>query len=171
MKNNPPADVDALTVAKLATLGIVPPPIRHQSNGADVAKAIADGVEDAKKEIAELGHNPGNTREANSWMMMVRDIGAYRTNYPVRAAIAWVGRGANVLEDAFYPLARVDGDGNLLNSATKYVIHFDKGQTPPANAFWSLTAYNAKQCFIANPINRYAIGDRDEMKFNPDGSL
>ena len=50
-------------------------------------------------------------------------------------------------------------------------MHFDKGQTPPVNAFWSLTMYNAKQAFVANPINRYAIGDRDKLKFNPDGSL
>jgi hypothetical protein len=52
-----------------------------------------------------------------------------------------------------------------------HVIHFDKGQTPPANAFWSITMYNAKQAFVANPINRYAIGDRDKLKFNADGSL
>jgi hypothetical protein len=65
----------------------------------------------------------------------------------------------------------VDADGNPLNGANKYVVHFDKGQTPPVNAFWSLTMYNAKQGFVANPINRYAIGDRDKMKFNPDVSL
>ena len=58
-----------------------------------------------------------------------------------------------------------------MNGATRYVVHFDKGQTPPVNAFWSLTMYNAKQAFVANPINRYAIGDRDKLKFNPDGSL
>ena len=67
--------------------------------------------------------------------------------------------------------SRVDGDGQPLNGANKYVVHFDKGQTPPVNAFWSLTMYNAKQAFVANPINRYAIGDRDKLKFNPDGSL
>ena len=50
-------------------------------------------------------------------------------------------------------------------------LHFDKGQTPPVNAFWSTTMYNAKQAFVANPINRYAIGDRDRLKFNKDGSL
>lgn len=39
------------------------------------------------------------------------------------------------------------------------------------NALWSLTMYNAKQAFVANQINRFAIGDRDKLKLNPDGSL
>jgi len=38
-------------------------------------------------------------------------------------------------------------------------------------AFWSVTAYDREGYFIANSINRYAIGDRDKLKFNPDGSL
>lgn len=45
------------------------------------------------------------------------------------------------------------------------------GSLPPVNAFWSLTLYNGKQAFVANPINRYAIGDRDKLSFNADGSL
>ena len=42
------------------------------------------------------------------------------------------------------PSAFVDGDGKPLDGGNnRYVIHFDKGQTPPANAFWSMTMYNA----------------------------
>jgi hypothetical protein len=39
------------------------------------------------------------------------------------------------------------------------------------NAFWSVTLYNPKQAFVENPIDRYAIGDRDPLKLNDDGSL
>jgi hypothetical protein len=38
-------------------------------------------------------------------------------------------------------------------------------------AFWSLTLYDERQYFAANPINRFAIGDRDKLTFNADGSL
>ncbi|HEY7095651.1 MAG TPA: DUF1254 domain-containing protein [Terriglobales bacterium] len=172
MKNNPPAAEDGPMVAKLASIGVVSgQPFDLNKNGSDAAKAIAEGVEDGKKKVVELGHNPGNANIVNGWMIIVREIGSYGTNYDARAGVAWVGFGANVPDDAIYPLTRVDADGSPLNGANRYVIHFDKGQTPPVNAFWSLTMYNAKQAFVANPINRYAIGDRDKMKFNPDGSL
>ena len=51
------------------------------------------------------------------------------------------------------------------------MLHFDKAQIPPVRAFWSLTMYDQRQLFAANPIDRYAIGDRDALKFNADGSL
>jgi hypothetical protein len=53
----------------------------------------------------------------------------------------------------------------------RYRMHFDASNLPPVLAFWSVTAYDKDGYFIANPINRYAIGDRDRLKFNPDGSL
>jgi len=50
-------------------------------------------------------------------------------------------------------------------------MHFEPGQTPPVNAFWSLTMYNDRKFFVDNPIDRYAIGDRDDFQTNADGSL
>jgi hypothetical protein len=172
MKDNSPAAADTPIVERMAATGVVAgQPFDINKSGPDAAKAFADGVDDGKKRVIELGHNPGNGKMVNGWMLVTSDIGSYGTNYDARAGIAWTGLGANIPADAFYPLARVDGDGNPLRGENKYLIHFDKGELPPVNAFWSLTAYTAKQTFVANPINRYAIGDRDKMKFNPDGSL
>ena len=50
-------------------------------------------------------------------------------------------------------------------------MHFGQDQLPPAEAFWSLTMYDAEGFQVANLINRFAIGDRDKLKFNDDGSL
>jgi hypothetical protein len=172
MRNNPPAAADAPAVAKLTSIGVVAgQPFDLNKNGADAAKAIADGVADGKRKVAELAHSPGNGHMVNGWMVTTTDIGVYGTNYNARAGIAMVGLGANIPDDAFYPVARTDGDGNPLDGAHKYIVHFEKGQLPPVNAFWSLTMYNAKQAFVANPINRYAIGDRDPLKTNSDGSV
>jgi hypothetical protein len=88
-----------------------------------------------------------------------------------RAAIAYVGLDSNTIEDAVYPTAIAHADGNPFSSDKRYLLHFDKDQIPPVRAFWSLTMYNEKQLFAANPIDRYAIGDRDKLAFNNDGSL
>jgi hypothetical protein len=172
MKDNPPAAADGPIVAQMASIGIVPgQPFDVNKNGSDATKAISDGVDDGRKRVVELGANPGIGKSENGWMLLTSGIGDWGTNYDARAGVALVGLGGNLVADAFYPWTRVDGDGQPLNGANKYTLHFDKGQTPPVNAFWSLTMYNAKQAFVANPINRYAIGDRDKLKFNTDGSL
>ena len=49
--------------------------------------------------------------------------------------------------------------------------NFAFGGPDNQRAFWSLTMYNEKQRLAANPIDRFAIGDRDKLAFNPDGSL
>ena len=61
--------------------------------------------------------------------------------------------------------------GQPLDGANRYVIHFDKDSTPPVNAFWSITMYDANSFFVANPINRYAISSWMPLKKNADGSL
>lgn len=80
-------------------------------------------------------------------------------------------RGANLPDDAIYPTAFLDGDGRPLNSTNRYVLHFDKGKLPPADAFWSITD--------GEPVDRIGHlepllvvhGDRDKLTFNADGSL
>jgi hypothetical protein len=56
------------------------------------------------------------------------------------------------------------------SGATKYTMHFDKGQLPPARGFWSLTMYNSDYFFVDNPLNRYTLSPRDKLATNPDGS-
>jgi hypothetical protein len=94
-----------------------------------------------------------------------------RPCYLKRAIVALVGLGANQPEDAIYPLAIVDAGGQPLVGGQKYVLHFAKSELPPVEAFWSVTMYDAEGFQVANALNRFAIGDRDALKYNADGSL
>jgi hypothetical protein len=98
-------------------------------------------------------------------------MGVYGTYYLKRAIVAMVGLGANLPEDAVYPLNAGDADGRPLSGASKYVLHFAKNEIPPVGAFWSVTLYDKDGFPTANALNRNAIGDRDALKFNADGSL
>ena len=51
------------------------------------------------------------------------------------------------------------------------LMHFDKCQFPPVNGFWSLTMYNKEYFFVANPLNRYTLSQRNKFVTNPDGSV
>lgn len=106
----------------------------------------------------------------NGWLVPL-NVGRYGTHYALRAVVSLVGYGANVAQDAVYPVTVVDSGGDLLRGGDRYVLHFRRDQIPPASAFWSLTLYDERGFFVDNPINRYAIGDRDHLHFNQDGSL
>lgn len=114
---------------------------------------------------------PTLARIANGWQMNTDTMGVYGNFYLKRAIVAMAGLGANQPDDAIYPLNVADADGKPVMAENDYVLHFEKGELPPVDAFWSLTMYDAEGFQIANPLNRFAIGDRDAIKFNADGSL
>lgn len=124
-------------------------------------------VVDAQKIIA--GHTPGEL--VDGWSIARAMMGSYGAAYTQRAYIALIGLGANLPEDAIYPMSIADGDGKLYHGRNNYTIHFDKDELPPVNGFWSLTLYDSDGYLVDNPINRYALGDRDELTVNDDGSL
>lgn len=107
----------------------------------------------------------------NGWRVIRDTIGEYGTNYNLRAAVAMVGLGAIPPAEASFPNTSLDSQGQALNGQHSYKLHFAPNQTPPVNAFWSLSMYDKHGFFIKNPINRYVLGDRDSMTYNPDGSL
>jgi hypothetical protein len=98
-------------------------------------------------------------------------MGVYGDYYLKRAIVSMVGLGANQAVDAIYPLSLVDADGNFYHGDHKYVQHFDKDEIPPVEAFWSVTMYDDQGFQCPNELNRFAIGDRDSLAFNEDGSL
>ena len=91
----------------------------------------------------------------------------------MRALSVFGGLGANIPEEAVYPNAYSDSEGHLLSGDHEYTITFPKGQTPPAQAFWSITLMDSTTHFMVdNPIHRNHIGSNTRgLRDNPDGSL
>jgi hypothetical protein len=170
MQDNPPAAVDAPVMARFAAIGVAPgKSFDLKSMHPAVAKGLEQSIRAGQAQIVTNTKRPRGTK-VNGWELFT-NTGSYRSDYLARAIMALIGLGANLPEDAVFPRATVDADGQSLTGAHRYVIRFPKGEQPPVNAFWSLTMYDAKQAFVQNPIKRYAIGDRDKLKLNPDGSL
>jgi len=169
LKDNPPAEADAPMVAKLAALGIVP---GRDFDPSTLPPAVARGLSGAPAAgwKAILGQEKSAGRLVNGWTYSLK-TGLYGTDYLQRAFVTAIGLGANRPDDAVYPETRVDSSGRRLSGAHSYTIRFPKGQTPPVNAFWSLTMYDAALFFTPNPLHRHTLSPRDPLKYNPDGSL
>ncbi len=169
MESNPPAAADAETVAEFAAIGLRPGEGFQLSEEPEIAAAIEQGVADARRRIAETTLELGEVR--NGWSYMLEGIGTYGTAYLQRAAVGLYGLGANLPEDAVYPGAQADSDGAPFSGEHRYLMHFAADQLPPVKAFWSLTLYDERGYLVENPIDRYALGDRDPLALNNDGSL
>jgi hypothetical protein len=117
-----------------------------------------------------MGHFKSAGSEINGWVFTTK-TGLYGTDYLQRALITAIGLGANRPQDAVYPTSEVDASGKPYSGTNKYVLHFSKGQTPPVNAFWSITMYNDKYFFVDNPLDKYTVSPRNNLKYNADGSL
>jgi hypothetical protein len=89
-----------------------------------------------------------------------------------RAACAQIFPGpVNVPQEAMYWTTSGDGAGRTLSGRHDYIVHFPPGGLPLNDAFWSLTMGDAKNRFVANPINRYSVSDRSGLVPNADGSV
>jgi len=69
------------------------------------------------------------------------------------------------------PLNMGDDQDKPLDGANKYVLHFNKGEAPPVNAFWSITLYDPEGFQVGNTLNRFAVSSWMPFKINADGSL
>jgi hypothetical protein len=170
LKLQPPHLTDEPIIAQMKRIGIEP------GKSLDISKldpAVRKALEDAPTaaQILMEWKVPTIARVANYWSMNTDTMGVYGNYYLKRAIVAQLGLGANLPEDAIYPLNLADETGKPLDGASKYTIHFDKGATPPVNAFWSLTLYDGDGFQVANSLNRFAVSSWMPFKYNPDGSL
>jgi hypothetical protein len=176
----PPPAADKPMLAELATVGIgtgkSPSQDKTLSQGTlDGLRAAVDAGE-PKVQSLILGMFQKNFNKDNGWM--VRQTGHYGTDYDLRAVVDRVGLGALPANVALYPFTITDRLGAPLSGAKRYVAHLNapsnafKQLPVPARAFWSLTMYERPSVlFYDNPLDRYVLNDRSNVRYNADGSL
>jgi hypothetical protein len=170
MKLHPPHITDQPIIAQMKRIGIEPGKTFDIGKVDPVVRSALESAPAAAQKLMEW-KVATLARVANHWSMNTDTMGVYGNYYIKRAIVAQLGLGANLPEDAIYPLNLGDEDGVPLDGANKYTIHFDKGGTPPVNAFWSLTLYDSDGFQVANSLNRFAVSSWMPFKYNPDGSL
>lgn len=170
LKLQPPHVTDQPIVARMKRIGITP---GQSFDYAKLDPAIKKAIEPAPKDAQALmkWKVPTLARVVNYWSMNTDTMGVYGNYYLKRAMVTQIGLGANLPEDAIYPLNLADEAGQPLSGANKYTIHFDKGVTPPVNAFWSITLYDSEGFQVGNSLNRFAVSSWMPFKTNADGSL
>ena len=172
LKNNPAPVGEAALMTVLDRIGLGN---NETPYGTNLDPAIAAGLYQAIKNGDQIVKSNWKNLKGfyiNGWTYNTK-IGTYGYNYLLRAAITEGGLGANVPEEAVYAKTQTGTDGQPLNGGNKYLIHFDKGNMPPVDAFWSLSIYNTTtHLFVPNSINRYSLNEQTTgLIYNPDGSL
>ena len=170
LKLQPPHITDEPILARMKRIGI------ERGKSFDLSQAdpaIRRALERAPDAARELMRGKVSTiaRNVNGWLLSTDTVGVYGNYYLKRAMVAYVGLGANLPEDAVYPLNLGSATGKPLDGSANYTLHFEKGQLPPAGAFWSVTLYDADGFQVANELDRFALSSWMPLKTNADGSL
>jgi len=169
LADNPPQVTDWSQVSRLERIGMERgKPYDLATLDPAIRAAVEEGAADGLKLMEARGDSIG--KMVNGWQINT-NLGVYGNDYFARAVVAQRALGANQPQDAVYPLNLLDAQGKPVMGENRYVVSFKKDELPPADAFWSLTMYDAEGFPVANSINRYALGDRDALSFNGDGSL
>ena len=134
------------------------------------ARSIEEGAKSGIDAIVTSAKNGLRGEIRGGWSFDVAQ-GRWGTDYGRRAVAAYTGLGLNAPEDAIFMVTDVDAEGHKLEGANRYVLHFDSKTLPPADGFWSLSAYDEQRHFAANPINRYNLGSTSRPATNADGSI
>lgn len=170
LRASPVRAVDKGMVASFATIGVGPEPTTLRV--AAQPDSLAAAEKEARAVISSIGLRTG--RIVDGWRMPPLAIGRYGVDYLQRASVWDGGPLANTPDESFYPTAVLDADGKPLDGATgRYTLRFAANALPPVDAFWSVTMYRMDNgALVANPIERYSIGDRTRgLAPGADGSL
>jgi hypothetical protein len=166
MKLHPPKTTDYNQVWRIAQIGIIPgEDFKYDALDSSVKgvleKARTAGYAKIKAHTLKLG------TVNNGWELLLGTLGSYGIQYLQRAAVDLFGLGCNQLADAYYPVLKE----NIGPTSDMYVLHFNKGEAPPTEAFWSITLYDDEGFAVPNPLNRGNLSSWMDLSYNSDDSI
>lgn len=170
LTDNPPGPFDYPILHRLERVGFkIGQRFDLKAAPPAIQRAFESGRTDGNKLVLAEGKKAAGIGK-KGWVYTFQS-GAYGVDYLYRAAIAQCCLGENLPQDALYPALANDSEGRPLDGSKKYTMRFKKGQLPPVDGFWSVTAYDKDGYFIPNALDRQALGDRSNLVANPDGSV
>jgi len=189
MREFPPAEPEREYQRRFVPLGLYEPDSPYRNAPVELSMALTAGMAAGQERLETLTHADPAPR-VNGWSVGIhifdynldhlgpgtiddpRWKAADRaTAHAGRAAAARGGLWGNHGYEAVYCQTFEDAEGERLDGRRSYSIRFD--EPPPVEAFWSITMYDIPRYYlVANPINRYSIGDRTPgLRHDDDGSL
>jgi hypothetical protein len=189
MQAFPPAERDRAVQRRFEPLGLLEAQTPYADPDPELADALRDGLAAGRSQLEDAIRHGGSPIQ-NGWSLTYHvfdhnldffEVGALDDErwkladdpgrHLLRAAAARAGLWGNHGYEAAYAMVYADGDGEPLDGSRRYELRFP--EPPPCRAFWSVTMYDAEDFFlVANPIDRYSIGDRTPgVRTADDGSL
>ncbi len=171
MVDNPPDPADTALLDLFKGIGVGPGldvELQSESTKRGLARAAVDGLQIIRDGFA----NGYAQKQVNGWNYPPPETGrpSLSGDWLFRAIQAEAGFVGNNPIEAIYMNVSLDGNGNPLTGANRYELQFEDGQEPEVEAFWSITMYNPDRTLVANPIDRFSLGDRSGMNQAEDGS-
>ena len=168
MKANTIKPADEALFAQFARIGLTRDGFDPSKLDAARRKGLLRALHDGPPVAISAFQSAAVQRNGWSWATGLDDFGFV---YPLRALVAGPYIGGQGEKEAMYPLRFTDSAGNALTGENAYTVRF--ASSPPVDAFWSLTVYNAgDKMLVDNPIGRYKVGsDTQGLVTAPDGSI
>lgn len=182
----PPPAADSQLIADFGSLGLTATESPYRDASPELRSALGAGAATGKAAIEQLMHRVNVS--PNGWQVTTHtfdysldtfELGTIDSPewriadraqaYAVRAIAARAGLWGNHGYEALYAIVWNDADGQPLDGANRYELRLPAAM--PVDAFWSLTMYDVPEFhLVANPIDRYSIGDRSAgLVADPDG--
>jgi hypothetical protein len=168
LRDDPPPAADKPLLTRLSAVGIGEPALTPRQR-----EWWRGYFAPARARLIAMAAEIGPVFEG--WQYPKHSVGDFGTDYRTRAIIAIQGLAANIPAESVYSLATEDREGRALDARHRYRLTLPRG-APPAEAFWSLSLYQATVdgglYFADNELHRYALGSTTpDLQRRKDGVL